>query len=587
MKKIIFLFILLFALNLSSSAQIRVAAMGNSVTYGAGVENRDVNNYPAVLQRLLGSGYTVENFGRSGATLLRNGHNPYIKTDEFARAVAMKPNVAIIHLGLNDTDPRNYPRFREQFIPDYIALIDTLRKANASVRIIIARMSPIFHTHPRFKAGTQDWYKLIQKDIERVAEIAGVELIDFQSLLYNHPNLMPDALHPNAEGAKLLAQRVYSAITGDFGGLKLGILYSDNMVLQRSEKSVIEGTANAKKEVTVELDGKKYTTKADNNGHWRVEPALRVAKNNLRLKISSEKVTRIFNNIAIGEVWILSGQSNMSFSVSSGTNPENARPNPNIRLFLMSPTSAEQDSLSSEQLAELNSLNYVRGASWKVASNEELQQFSAIGYYFAQMLSDSLPSVAIGLVQTSLGGATTEGFIERSIIESDPQIRDILYDWQTNPMVDEWVRSVIARSLKGVAGNKNQRHYFEPTYLYESRIKPLEGYSVRGVLWYQGESNADNAELHSRLFPRVVESMRVAFDNPNLPFYFVQLADCARPSWPHFRETQRQLAEVIDNCEMVVSMDYGDPNDVHPRRKQPVAERLARVALEKIYHPSF
>ncbi|MEG2646468.1 MAG: sialate O-acetylesterase, partial [Mucinivorans sp.] len=103
------------------------------------------------------------------------------------------------------------------------------------------------------------------------------------------------------------------------------------------------------------------------------------------------------------------------------------------------------------------------------------------------------------------------------------------------------------------------------------------------VLWYQGESNADNAELHSRLFPLVVQSFRTAFNSPNLPFYFVQLADCDRPSWPHFRDTQRQLAEQIDNCEMVVSMDYGDPNDVHPKRKQPVGERLARVALEKLY----
>lgn len=583
MKKTIALLTFLLCVVSITAAPIRVACVGNSVTYGAGVENRETNSYPAVLQRLLGSDYQVENFGRSGATLLTKGHNPYVKTKEFAAAVAMKPDVAVIHLGLNDTDPRNYPRFREQFIPDYMALIDTFRKANPAVRIIIARMSPIFHTHPRFKAGTHDWYKLIQKDIERVAQIASVELIDFQELLYNHPNLMPDALHPNAEGAKILANRVYSAITGNFGGLKLGALYSDNMVLQRGEKTVIEGVANAAKTVTVEIDGKKYTTKTDMNGNWRIEAALRVAKNNLKMKISSEKVSYTLKNVAIGEVWILSGQSNMSFPVSSSTNPENARENPNIRLFLMSPMFAEQDSLSGEQLDELNLLEYSRGASWQTATKDEVQKFSGIGYYFAQMLSDSLPDVAIGLVQTSLGGATAEGFIERSIVENDPSIIDILYNWRTNPMIDAWVRSVIARSLKGATNDKTQRHYFEPTYLYESRIKPLEGYSVRGVLWYQGESNADNAELHSRLFPRVVESFRVAFDNPNLPFYFVQLADCARPSWPHFRETQRVLAESIDNCEMVVSMDYGDPNDVHPRRKQPVGERLARVALENLY----
>lgn len=582
MKHIYSLAVVVFLCIGSSFASIRVACVGNSVTYGAGVENREVNAYPAVLQRMLGEKYEVCNFGRSGTTLLTNGHNPYIKTDQYRRAIEMKADVVVIHLGLNDTDPRNYPRFREQFVPNYVALIDSFRLANPTARVIIARMTPIFHNHPRFKAGTLDWYLLIQKDIERVAQMTGVELIDFQELLYHHPDLMPDALHPNADGAKILARRVYSAITGDFGGLSLGELYTDNMVLQMSDATTIEGRANALKKVSVEIDGQRYTTTADRNGKWRITPAMRKAKAGLTLKISSEKAIATFKNVAIGQVWILSGQSNMSFPVSSATNPEQARENPNIRLFLMAPMFAEQDSLSSEHLAELNSLNYTRNARWRVADAANIKSFSAIGYYFAQMLADSLKGVTIGLVQTSLGGAPAESFVERSLLEQTPSVRDILYNWRNNPMVDSWVRSVINRSLKGSA-NPLQRHYFEPAYLYESRIAPIAGYSTKGVLWYQGESNADNAELHTRLFPLVVESFRTAFQDANLPFYFVQLADCDRPSWPHFRQTQRQAADMIDNCEMVVSLDYGDPNDVHPRRKQPVGERLARLALDKLY----
>ncbi|MEG3047251.1 MAG: GDSL-type esterase/lipase family protein, partial [Mucinivorans sp.] len=173
------------------AAPIKVACVGNSVTYGYLVENREVNAYPAVLQRMLGAAYQVENFGRSGATLLNNGHNPYIKTAEYRRAVDFKADVVVIHLGLNDTDPRNYPRYREQFIPNYLALIDTFRMANPKARIIVAQMSPIFHNHWRFKAGTHDWYQLIQKDIATVAQMAGLETFSFQDLLYMHPNLFP------------------------------------------------------------------------------------------------------------------------------------------------------------------------------------------------------------------------------------------------------------------------------------------------------------------------------------------------------------------------------------------------------------
>lgn len=580
MKKFLILIPFLIAFT-GASAKTKVACVGNSVTYGAAVENREYNAYPFVLGRMLGENFEVGNFGRSGATLLNNGHRPYTKTKEYTEALAMKADIVIIHLGLNDTDPRNYPRFREQFIPDYLSLIDSFRLANPAARVIIARMSPTFHNHKRFKAGTREWYQLIQRDIERVAEISGCELIDFQKLLYNRIDLLPDSLHPNAEGAKILAERVYSAITGDFGGLALGELYSDNMVLQKSPSTTIEGRANASKAVTVEIGGKKFRTNANLNGEWRINVPLNKAANGLTLKITSEKVTKSYKNVSVGHVFILSGQSNMSWTVANSTNPDHARPNRNIRLFRMQPTLAEQDSLTGTQLAELNSLQYSRGASWKVADKAEIDEFSAIGYYFAQMLTDSLPSVAIGLVQTSLGGAPAEAFIERSVLESTPWICDILYDWRNNPMIDAWVRNVMKRSLRG-SNYPLQRHYFEPAYLYESRIKPLEGTTVKAVLWYQGESNADNAELHTKLFPAVVKSFRTAFADPNLPFYFVQLADCDRPSWPHFRETQRQLAEQTAHCEMVVSMDYGDPKDVHPRRKQPIGERLAAVALKNL-----
>lgn len=573
-----FLIFLIFS-TFSSSAQIKVACVGNSVTYGANIENRELNSYPAQLQSMLGVGYGVTNYGRSGATLLSNGHNPYIQTELYSAAIASKSDIVVIHLGLNDTDPRNYARYREQFKGDYISLINSFREANPQASIIIARMSPITHYHYRFKAGTRIWYAAIQTEIEAVAAATGVKLIDFEAPLFTRPDLLPDALHPTAQGATLLAQVVYGAITGNFGGLKMGPLYGDNMVLQMGTKTRIAGIANAGKRVEVAIDGSSYAATAADNGMWEVEVNLPTPKTGLELVVSSDGVEKRFKNVAVGQVWILSGQSNMSLPVNDCTTPENAKPKADIRLFKMTPTFESHKVLTPEELTAVNNLDFIGAKGWSEAVASEIGGFSAIGYYFAQMVTDSI-GIPVGLVQTSLGGAPAEAFVSRDRLQNNPWLDDILYSPADNQMIDEWVRSVMKNSLKD-SKSLSQRHYFEPAYLYESRILPIKGFAANGVLWYQGESNADKAELHSELFPQVVASFREVFDNEKLPFYFVQLADCNRPSWPHFRQTQKELASQIPNCKMVVSMDYGDVNDVHPRRKQPIGERLAKLAIEQ------
>src|SRR5690606_19175025 len=146
--------------------------IGDSVTEGAGLENPAETAYPAVLQTLLGDAYEVKNFGHSGATLLRKGHNPYAKTPQLQDALAFQADIAIIHLGLNDTDPRNFPHYRDQFVRDYLWLIDTLRTNNPDLQIFICKMSPIFTGHSRFSSSTFDWYHLIQEQIAQVAEAA-------------------------------------------------------------------------------------------------------------------------------------------------------------------------------------------------------------------------------------------------------------------------------------------------------------------------------------------------------------------------------------------------------------------------------
>lgn len=591
--KILVLTLMFLLCSMPLLAQIKVACVGNSITYGAAITNREVNCYPAQLQKMLGEGYVVGNYGRSGATLLARGHNPYIKTAEYTAAQAMCPDVVVIHLGINDTDPRNYPVYGDEFVPDYLDLISSFRAVNPAVRVIVARMTPIAHRHPRYKGGTREWHRMIQADIELVARVAKAELIDFEQVLIARPDLLPDAVHPNNQGALILAQRVYSAISGDFGGLNLNPLYTNNMVLQRSASTAIRGRANASERVKVSLtkslgDGRENVIKgegqADLNGCWTVALPLKDATGiGYRLVIATSDSTAVYENVAVGEVWIASGQSNMSLAVNQSAGAENALENPNIRLWKGSPTFEYSDSLSAQTLTKLNELDFLESDGWQCATKEHLKTFSAVAFYYAQELARRMPGVPIGVVQNSLGGATAESWIDRKTLEDDPWLLDLFASYRTNPMINEWCRSVIQKSLSGTK-NPLQRHSFEPSYLYESRVMPIADYAIRGVLWYQGESNAENMQLHERLFPRLVSSWRAAFSQPELPFYFVQLSSIAtRGAWSAFRDSQRRLSSEIPNCEMVICSDLGDSTDVHPRVKQPVGERLAYVALNQVY----
>ena len=171
MKNILLCLFIVFSATIQAQ-KIKVACVGNSVTYGHGIENREKNSYPAQLQRMLGNEYEVANFGKSGATLLRKGHRPYNEQEECKAALDFAADRVVIHLGLNDTDPRDWPNYRDDFTKDYLTLIDAFRQANPKCEIWICRLTPISHRHTRFKSGTRNWYWQIQQNIEDIAVLA-------------------------------------------------------------------------------------------------------------------------------------------------------------------------------------------------------------------------------------------------------------------------------------------------------------------------------------------------------------------------------------------------------------------------------
>lgn len=584
MKKILALvFCLLVCWSVSAQKRIKVACVGNSITYGAGLSDRATQAYPVQLQKLLGERYEVENFGKSGVTLLNKGHRPYTQQEEYRKAVDFAGDIVVIHLGINDTDPRNWPNYRDYFVKDYLDLIDTFRNANPGARIIIARMTPISDRHSRFLSGTRDWHGEIQTAIETVAHYADLQLIDFHEPLYPYPYLLPDAVHPTAEGALILAKTVYSAITGEYGGLQLSPLYTDNMVLQRDTPLQIHGIANAGEEVTVRIARQQYTAKTGKDGKWSVRLLPLKVGGPYTLTVSTPQRTLQYTNVLAGEVWLCSGQSNMEFMLKQASTAKKDIPlaaDEQLRLYDMKArwrTNAVQWDAS--VLDSLNHLQYYVDTHWKTCNSENAADFSAIAYYFGQMLRDSL-QVPVGLICNAIGGSPTEAWIDRKTLEY--QFPAILKDWTHNDFIQDWVRGRASLNVK-LSKDKYQRHPYEPCYLFESGIRPLDQYPIKGVIWYQGESNAHNREAHEKLFKLLVDSWRRNWDNADLPFYYVQLSSINRPSWPWFRDSQRRMMKEIHNTGMAVSSDWGDSLDVHPTNKKPIGKRVARWALNKTY----
>jgi sialate O-acetylesterase len=192
---------------------VRVACVGDSVTFGTNIAERKVNCWPARLQALLGPGYRVGNFGLPGATLLARGYRPYAGSRKYRKALAFNADIVIISLGLNDNDPGIWPRHGGGFFADYVKLVGAFRGQDPEKkRVFICRLTPVFDAHLRVAAGIPDYYALIQGEIERVARECPCPLIDLHAPLRSRADLFPDALHPDAGGALIIARKVYQEL---------------------------------------------------------------------------------------------------------------------------------------------------------------------------------------------------------------------------------------------------------------------------------------------------------------------------------------------------------------------------------------
>ncbi|HVU06949.1 MAG TPA: GDSL-type esterase/lipase family protein [Verrucomicrobiae bacterium] len=210
------------AADVAQSSALRVACVGDSITFGATITNRNRDSYPAQLGKFLGAGYDVRNFGHNGATLLHRGNLPYIKQKEHDNALAFTPDIVVILLGTNDSkhrgdgslDSGNAPdvwQYKADFVPDYEALIAEFRKANPSVKIYVCLPTPCFPG--RWGINDKTIHDEIIPLVQQIAKDTGANIIDLNTPFAGKPELIsPDTVHPNAAGAKLMAKIIYTAI---------------------------------------------------------------------------------------------------------------------------------------------------------------------------------------------------------------------------------------------------------------------------------------------------------------------------------------------------------------------------------------
>lgn len=349
------------------------------------------------------------------------------------------------------------------------------------------------------------------------------------------------------------------SITSLISEIRLPSVFTDGMVLQQSSDVMVWGkaTPNNKVQISVSWAKDKYMTFADNDSIWRVKIKTPGASyKTCFLEISCKEKIRI-NNVLIGEVWFAGGQSNMEMTLNgypgqpvSGAIKDIADSKNNyIRFYTVSHVSALEKQWDCP-------------GRWETASPSTTGNFSATAYYFARQLQQVL-NIPVAILHCSWGGSTIEAWMSPESMSITPELK-------------------IPRTVE----ENNPKHQ-KPTGLYKGMLSSLVGYGIKGVVWYQGESNRTNYNTYAKQFPAMRESWIKEWGIGVFPFYFAQLAPYAYPDKRYncafMREVQGELAREIPNVGMAVLMDIGDSASIHPPYKKEAGERLAYLAMNKTY----
>jgi len=369
----------------------------------------------------------------------------------------------------------------------------------------------------------------------------------------------------------------------------LPVLLSDGAVLQRDLPIHFWGMATPGEAVTVTLLNHSGSDTTDPLGHWNVylPPTSAGGPYEVRVQGSNQIV---LHDILVGDVWVASGQSNMEFSMRQlqQADREIAAANlANIRLLRIDHTHSEYP------------LSEASAKPWAHCSPESVRDFSAVAYYFAREINQK-EKVPIGVIESSWGGTLAEAWTSMDTLSSDPALMPVfavrahMMDGQADVPAQKKLEADAAAEAKskGLPLPTPKWHpdpeMWEPTALFNAMISPLTPFPIRGVIWYQGESNSMIAHapyLYGRQFKALIQDWRRHWGLGNFPFLYVQIANFKSTDaedWATIREGQRSALE-LRNTGMSVTIDIGNPDDVHPLDKLDVGHRLALIARANVY----
>lgn len=349
--------------------------------------------------------------------------------------------------------------------------------------------------------------------------------------------------------------------------IKLPALFSDNMMLQQKSQAPIWGWAdpNSILVVSTSWDSKIYKAKVDGQGKWKTILNTPVAGGPFSIEVIQGKEKIIVKNILIGEVWLCSGQSNMEMPlkgfqgqpVKNGNESIVKSTNKNIR-FITIPRATVLEPLDDFQ------------GKWESAAPKTTSNFSATAWYFGALLQEVL-QVPVGLIHVSYGGSSMEA-------------------WMNKEMLQDFTTAKIPTTKEDLVKDPNR----VPTTLFNGMLSPVIGYSIKGCIWYQGESNYERSTEYTNLMKKMVSGWRTLWNIGDFPFYYAQIAPFnyaqyhLKDNLEHYnsaylREAQLKASKEIPNSGMAVLLDIGEQNNIHPMNKVKGANRLAFLALAKTY----
>ena len=370
-----------------------------------------------------------------------------------------------------------------------------------------------------------------------------------------------------------------------------------SMVMQQKQVVPIWGTAEPGEAVTVTFGKTRKTAIADADGKWRVDLGKLTANSTPQTMTIAGKNTIVLKDILVGEVWLVAGQSNMQRLLRETDNGEAVRAaanHPSIRLFNVSREVAFKR--RSGRLAE-----------WTACTPDSVKEFSAAGYYFGVELEKEL-KVPIGLINSSFGGSQAEAWTPVEYLLANPDLkvtveRTKIWDAERprvrveyDEAIKKWRDTSEKQRAAGVRPSPSPavpdalREYRVAASIYDGMIAPVIPFAIKGAIWYQGESNEARAEQYNILLPTMIRAWRERWGEGSFPFGIVQLPNYrstanepVESAWSFLRDAQRRTALTTPNTGLIVTIDIGEANDIHPKNKIDVGRRMFRWAMRQAY----